>query len=166
MKTLFILFATCFAGIVNYSSNEASLNLQDCHSELTVEKNRSFKSADQDGATFFLVLENKSSMTAVYDLSTKNISAQCKNNNNTLNATGPNVEMNIALQQVDSDQPTNSKISLDSGKSFRFKVKVTVPAGTPFNKWSCIEVKAIPESCPSNAVKTILSVYVPNPSEG
>lgn len=166
MKTLFILFATCFTGILNYSSNEASLNLQECHSELTVEKNRSYKSADQDGATFYLALTNQSSEAAIYDISSVNISGQCKNNNNTLNLSDSNVETNIAIQQIDSDQLANSKINLDGGETFRFKVLVTVPAGTPFDRWSCIEVNAIPESCPSNSVKTILSVYVPNPSEG
>ena len=44
MKTLFILITTCFAGILNYSGMETVDNLDNCRGELSVEKNRNFKS--------------------------------------------------------------------------------------------------------------------------
>lgn len=167
MKTLFILITTCFTGIFNYAGIETIDNLQNCRSELSVEKNRSFKSADEEGATFSLVLENKSSTSVSYQLSAKNLSTSCKNKAAEANGSkNSNVSLEVSFQTNDTYMTESNTVIIGSGESLKFKVYVKVPNGTPFNRWGCVEVEAASQECGSDSLKTILSVYVPNPSEG
>ncbi|MBT8273914.1 MAG: hypothetical protein KJO77_08910 [Bacteroidia bacterium] len=167
MKTLFILITTCFTGIMNFSGIETADLQRNCNSELSVEKNRSFKSADQDGTSFALVLENNSESTKTYNLSVKNLSTSCSNKASDLNkAASQNVNLDVLVLANDTFMTESNTVILGSGESLKFNVNVRVPDGTPFKTWSCIEVKAASEQCGSDSLKTILSVYVPNPSEG
>jgi len=165
MKTIIILLTTFLASTFNINKNVD--NYQDCKADLSVEKNRSFKSADEEGTQFTLYLENTSSKTATYVLSTKNLEEPCDNLKGRANS-GANVNLNVSIQSnngVISSSKGNNEVTLRSGETHKFFVNITVPEGTRYNTWSCIEVSATSKSC-TNSESTILSVFVPDPSEG
>jgi len=165
MKTVFILLIASMASIFQTNNSIEINSYQNCSAELSVEKNRSFKSADVvEGTSFMLNLKNTSSRRSTFILSTKNISSSCSNNNSNLRARTENVDTDISLY---SEISRNSNlITLEQGETYSFKVNISVPEGTQYNKWSCIEVEATSNDCDSFSVKTVLSVYIPDPSEG
>jgi hypothetical protein len=162
MKTIVILLTTLVASIFNSSEKNVEY-YQDCNTELAVEKDRSFKSADEDGASFTLILTNTSSKEATYTLSTRNLLEPC--NNSYDKSTAANVNLNVSIQTNTLKGPSENKITLKSGQEYKFVVNVTVPKGTKYNTWSCIDVEAKSENC-SAITKTRLSVFVPDPTEG
>jgi hypothetical protein len=166
MKTIIILLTTFLASTFNTNENNVD-NYQNCKAELSVEKNRSFKSADEEGTQFTLYLKNTSSKTATYQLSTKNLEEPCDNLKGRAN-TGTNVNLNVSIQNnigVSNISKSDDEITLRSGETYKFIVDITVPQGTRYNTWSCIEVIAKNKSC-ANSESKILSVFVPDPSEG
>jgi len=164
MKTIVILLTTFVASIFNSSDNTVEY-YQDCNAELSVLKDRSFKSADEDGASFTLTLTNKSSKATSYTLSTINLLEPCDNKGGRA-TTGSNVKLNVSIQSNTLRAIPSNEINLKSGQSYTFVVNVTVPEGTKYNIWSCIDVQAQSKNCDSSALKTTLSVFVPDPSEG
>ncbi len=76
MKTILILFITFMASIFTSSDNTVEY-YQDCKAELSVYKNRSFESANEDGASFKLTHTNTSSKSATYTLSSTNYIWKC-----------------------------------------------------------------------------------------
>ncbi len=157
------MIATGFAWISNTPSESIFDDAQNCKASLSVEKDRNFKSADQDGASFVLILENKSNSSATYTINTRNLETACYGKNK---PSASNVSLQAALSAYDSILIADNEISLEGGEEVKFEINVTIPEGTPINSWSCIEVEAIPQSCASPPIKTTLSVFVPNPSEG
>jgi hypothetical protein len=139
-----------------------SMNAQRCKSELKVEKNRNFKSAAENGAMYTLILTNNSTSPQSYRLETKDLEEYCGND------TRRNVVSNVSLSkkflQENSKQALTGTLTMQPKQSRTFNVHIVAPAGTPFNSWGCIEVRAISENCDMPAT-TILSVFVPDPSE-
>jgi len=164
MKTIVILLTTFMASIFN-SSDNFDVYYQDCKAELSVYKNRNFKSADEDGASFALTLKNTSSKAATYILSTTNLLEPCDNKGGR-STTGSNVNLKVSIINSDLRSTSGNEITLKGGQEYTFTVNVTVPEGTRYNSWSCIDVQAQSKGCDSSALKTILSVFVPDPSEG
>jgi hypothetical protein len=163
MKTIVILLTTIVASIFNSSETTVEY-YQNCTAELSVHKDRSFKSAAEDGASFKLTLTNTSSKAATYILSTTNLSEPCDNKGGRA-STGSNVNLNVSIQSNTLRAIPSNEITLKGGESYSFIVKVTVPNGTKTNSWSCINVEAQSKGCLTKAIKT-LSVFVPEPSEG
>lgn len=163
------MITACLA-VMLYVSEE---NISECSATLVVEKNRSSKSADEEGAQFILILTNTSRDTKSFNLSTKNLSEPC--NNKTLQYNrgthSKNSVLDVSFQSFSASRNRLSNelqpnIKLDSGESYKFIVNVTVPKGTPYNTWSCIEVGAISTDCESTLDTETLSVFVVDPSEG
>lgn len=164
MKAIFILITTLIIGSTTPSNykNQTNASLGSCDAELSVEKNRSVDSAGENGAKFFLILKNNSFNKTTYVLSAKNLQEACGNKN--MKSSGVNVKLNVSFELDNSGLPQN-EITLNNGESNKFIVNVTVPEGTAYENWGCIEIEAKPEGCNSSNAKTILSVYVPDPSQ-
>lgn len=162
MKTIIILLTAFMATTFNIKENNVE-SYQNCKAELSVEKNRSFKSADEEGTQFTLYLKNTSSKSATYILSTENLSEPCDNLKGRASS-GTNVNLNVSIQG-NNTLKGNNDITLRSGETHKFIVNITVPEGTRYNTWSCIEVSAKNKNC-ANSESTTLSVFVPDPSEG
>ncbi|GHC61632.1 hypothetical protein GCM10008083_28540 [Ulvibacter litoralis] len=137
---------------------------QSCNVELSVEKNRNTKSADESGAEFWMVLKNTSSSSASYDLSALSLEESCATKNKMTSAANVKLDVNILSQE--SNSLAGKGISLKAGQTYKFKVFVTVPKGTKYGTWSCIEVKAKSSACKQDINGTMLRVFVPDPSEG
>lgn len=153
--------AVCIMLALAFTSSDAFS--QNCNANLQVEKDRNSRSASEnDGTSFWLVLTNTSSASRAFDISTVNLETSCDNQYNRTNQ--PNVELGLSLIASDSRSALPAEINLAPGQSYRFRVDVSVPAGTPFNRWSCIEVQARTSSC-TNPATTALKVLVSDPSE-
>lgn len=136
---------------------------QNCNANLSVEKDRNVKSVYKDGTAFNMVLTNTSSKSATYVISTKNLKESCSNENKKTSA--PNVTLNVEVRGSDSQKAANNSLTLKGGETRTFKIFVSIPSKTPYNTWSCIEVQVTSDVCPSPA-STVISVFVPEPSEG
>jgi hypothetical protein len=164
MKTLFIFLTAILTSVTYTPENLIVDNSNNCSSELRVEKDRNFKSADEDGTSYKLILKNLSSASQTYALSTNYLSKPCSNtrSDSGQNANQYNVELNVSM----AFNRGNDQITLQPGQSEQFTINISVPEGTPYNSWSCINVEAKSDKCDSGSSSTILSVYIPNPSEG
>ena len=166
MKLIATLIIACLAINISNSQNN------DCSAQLIVEKDRSFKSADDDGAQFVLVLTNTSRSTKTFNLSSVNLSEPCSNKPQYNRGTGSNNSVldvsfkNSTSNRNSANSISSNEIELTSGESYTFIVSVEVPKGTPFNTWSCIEIEAKSKDCISLSETKTLSVYVADPSEG
>ncbi|MDC7996091.1 Fn3-like domain-containing protein [Altibacter sp. HG106] len=142
----------------------SSVYAQNCSSTLTVEKNRDTRSADEDGAHFWVVLTNTSSSTATYTLSTEFATEYC--GNDTRRSSRPNVTLDVAFKESAQRAMSENTVTLKANATHRFLVQATAPQGTPYNVWSCIQVKATPQGCRNSSATALLKVFVPDPSEG
>ena len=80
-----------------------------------------------------------------------------------------NSDLNVFIKQNNSKALSNDQnnvITIESGQSKEFIVNALVPEGTPYNTWGCIKVEANSTNCKSAVAEIILSVYIPDPSEG
>ena len=173
MKSIFILIVAYLTFTSNSFDNSGEEVFAKCSADLSVEKNRNYKSAYADGVSFKLILTNTSSNTNTYSLSTKKLEGACGKSSNTgktsSKSQNSNIDLNVSIQanasSKSANRKSNNEITLRSGQSYKFIVKVTAPKGTPYNNWGCIEVDAISKDCGSSSATTILNVYVPDPSE-
>tara|TARA_R100001132_G_C3269043_1_gene91342 strand:- start:79 stop:543 length:465 start_codon:yes stop_codon:yes gene_type:complete len=137
---------------------------QNCKAELKVEKDRNFKSADKDGAVFYLVLTNSSSQKDSFIITKSNLITPC--NNSTYNTPKSNTELNSTILGSNSKAITGDHVvSLSPGQTYKFQVKVEAPSKKDYNHWSCIEIKASSQNCRNVVSATTLSVYSSDPSE-
>lgn len=163
MKTIVILLTTFMASIFN-SVEHTTVYYQNCEADLSVEKDRNYETANEDGASFILNLKNTSSKTETYQLSTTNLLEACDNNSSGRSSGASNVTLDVSIVSMGSRNRSNDGITLNSGETYSFVVQVSVPKGTAYNSWSCIDVIAASKDC-SNPAKTTLSVFVADPSE-
>ena len=174
MRAIFILIITIFIGGYPSLVNETINDSQNCSAELTVDKNRSFKSATENGAEFKLLLKNTSQNTTSYTLSANKLLKDCSNKTHKkLNKSivkNSNLEVSFKGNKHDvlskNSSNKNEIITLEAGESKEFKFNAYVPAGTTYKTWSCIEIKANATNCKSISASIILSIYIPDPSEG
>ena len=137
---------------------------QDCTALFSVENQRNVGSADEDGAAFTLNLTNESSSQTTYTFTATFAETSCATPNRS--NLGDNVRLNVRFYEAGSTQfPIQSK-QVSSGQTASFVVDVQVPAGTTYNRWSCIEINAIDMECGTVAATQLLRVFVPDPSEG
>ncbi|MAP80322.1 MAG: hypothetical protein CL526_04445 [Aequorivita sp.] len=155
------LMLTVFLCLVSFTS----ANSQNCSATLSVEKDRNARSAYEDeGAIFNMVLTNTSSRQTTYTISTKSLEASCANDNYRTSA--PNVSLNVSVRNRNNASVANNSLTLSAGETREFQIYVSVPAQTPLNTWSCIEVLAQGTDCARPATSTTLRVFVPEPSDG
>ena len=165
MKAILVVLFAGMLGTITPQVDGTNSEYGPCSAKLKVEKDRPAKSADENGASFILYLENTSNNEASFVINAKNVSMACnpgiKNPDN-------NVDLDVSIvQNGTSHQATNqNEVTLQSRQVLQFRVDVSVPGGTEFNNWSCIEITASPVTCDADPIRTVLSVYVPNPSEG
>jgi hypothetical protein len=168
MKVIISIIFTLLLGS-NASTEKVNVSFnQNCSAELTVEKDRRFQSADEDGAEFKLTLKNTSSSTASYDITTKMLSTPCSNTKSKSIVATKNSDMNVSYKSDNSSttaQKNMNTMTLAPGASKEFIVNVTAVEGAKYNSWGCVEVKAISSNCNNASAELVLSVFVPDPSE-
>ncbi|OXA77900.1 hypothetical protein SAMN05444397_1143 [Flavobacterium aquidurense] len=132
-----------------------------CSSTLEVEKNRNYNNAGNDGAYFTMVLTNDGNSLDVYNLSALNINGNCSNNDQS--STSGNV--NLISGFLDNSSVPINTITVPAHQTATFLLHLTVPQGTPYNKWNCMQVNATSTNCTNHTVSTVVHTIVNNPSE-
>ena len=107
-----------------------------------------------------MILTNNSSSTDTYILDAKNINTSCSNTDGS--PTSKNVIINTDF--IDSEKNDISQITIGAGQSVKFYIHVTLPMGTPVEKWSCNQVTATSKNCTNYSISTVLHTYVINPA--
>lgn len=156
------LFLGFLIAILSFNTASA----QSCSADLSVAKDRHVKSAySDDPASFTMVLKNTSSKTISYTIATRDLKESCATKNKQTKA--PNVSLDVEIELGGSSRPVaGNAITLRSGETRNFTIYASVPPKTPYNTWSCIEVSASADECSQVVASTILSVFVPEPSDG
>jgi uncharacterized membrane protein len=151
-KNIFSLLF-CFMTTISFAQSGS------CNANLIVENNGNIRSTPLDGTYYSLILTNKGSSTDTYVLSAQNINASCANTDGSSNAS--NVSINVDF--IDSEKSSISEITVNAGQSVNFYIHISVPAGTPVDKWSCNQITASSKNCTNFSVNTVLHTYVINP---
>lgn len=162
-----------FIGILPSKEKNVISVAPPCSSELSVEKNRTFKSADENGADFKITLKNTSETLMSFELTAANLSKPCSNEPHSGNgkSSSKNVDLDISFNMGGYENLSNNKVSnknilvLKPNESKEFTVHVLAPSGSQYNTWGCIEVTANAIECKPGSSDIILSVYLPDPSE-
>lgn len=136
---------------------------QVCDAKLEVEKQRSSKSVNANGALFSLILTNNSSEAMTFDVVAESSDIKCDAER--MGSTGKNVLVDIAVLSNDGKSSLGNAVSLRAGEELSFKVRAMPQEGTSYNVWSCVTVKAVSRNCTSTALESMLKVFLPNPSE-
>jgi hypothetical protein len=175
IRTVFaIIIAVFFSSKSTQENVETIKSSQNCDAELTVEKNRSFQSADEDGAEFKLTLTNTSSTSTSYELKATKLLSPCSNNTKAMarsrsKVQNSNLDVSFKMDghaRLSKKQSVqNHIITLEAGQSKDFYVHASVPEGTPFNTWGCIEVEANSIRCSLTSAAIVLSIFIPDPAE-
>ncbi len=152
---LLTLLTTFFIASTGYS--------QSCAAAFSVENDRNVDSADEDGAQFVVNIKNNGSQTTTYELRSVFQDTSCSTQNRSSQTS--NVRLNVAFFSSVSGSQQINRIKVSPGQSVQMKVNITVPAGTLFNRWSCIQLEAFDPNCSSVAGSQLLRVFVPDPSE-
>ncbi|CAM2943056.1 hypothetical protein SAMN05444143_1122 [Flavobacterium succinicans] len=132
-----------------------------CKSKLQVEKNRNSRSISSEGTQYRLLISNETSNQASFNLKAIDINKNCTNNDGS--STSNNVNLNFFFTDVDSNPI--SDIVLNSGETKSFLVKLTIPSGTPYNRWNCTEIAATSNDCSNYSITTILHTLVSDPNQ-
>lgn len=131
-----------------------------CNATLVVENNGNNRSTPPNGTYYSMILSNNGSSTDTYTLNTKNINSNCSNTDGS--STANNVIINTNF--IDSEKNDISQITIGAGQSVNFYIHVTLPMGTPVEKWSCNQVTATSKNCTNYSISTVLHTYVINPA--
>ncbi|MEN2413371.1 Fn3-like domain-containing protein [Flavobacterium mesophilum] len=153
-KNLFSLLL-CLITTVSFAQSGS------CKATLGVEKDRYYSNAGDNGAYFTLVLTNTGNSDDVYNLSALNINSNCANNDGS--STSQNV--NLVASFLDNSNVPITSISLSANQTATFSIHLTVPQGTAYNKWNCMQITAASSNCANYTVSTVVHTIVNNPSE-
>ena len=136
---------------------------QVCDAKLEVEKQRSSKSVNANGALFSLILTNTSNEAMTFDIVAESSDVKCDPIR--MANTGKNVLVDTAVLSSDGKSSLGNVVTLRPGEELSFKVRAMSKDNTSYNVCSCVTVKAISVQCKSAALETVLKVFLPNPSE-
>lgn len=158
LKTIF-LFTTLIT-LFGFSTSYA----QTCNSELMVSKNRDARSASENDPTQFqLELTNNSSKAQSYSIETSRYEGSFKVKGISPSTLTSSAQLDVSILQ---DRATaSSRITVPARSTVAFQVQVSVPKGTPINKWGGVKVNAISDACEEGKISTLLKLFVADPTE-
>ncbi len=139
------------------------INAQSCKAELGVARDRNYDSATESGALFEMELKNNGNSPEVFNIQTAFLTESCSNES--LKTSSANVKLDILYPNSSGKEVKPSNITIKAGETYRFKMQINVPAGTPIKRWSCIEVSAVSKNCKTAITSTVLHVFVPDNTE-
>jgi len=137
---------------------------QTCNSELVVSKNRDARSASENDSTQYqLELTNNSSKAQSYSIETSRFDGTFKVKGISPATLTSSTKLDVTVLQNRS--VANSRVSVPARSTVVFQVQVSVPSGTPFNKWGGVKVNAISDACEEGKISTLLKLFVADPTE-
>jgi hypothetical protein len=136
-----------------------SSSAQKCSYSLIAKNN--IESVNNEGRIYFMELQNNSNEIIAINLSVSN-----KNSGKNPDQTGimNNVNLNAKFL-TEEGQEIKSTIKLGPNELFKFQVQVTVPAGTPTERWNNLNISATSNNCDGSTTSLVLYTFIPNPDE-
>ena len=136
---------------------------QSCNSELKVTKDRDRRSASEvDPTQYQMELVNDGFSAQTYQIVVSNYEGS-------FTVKGKRPQILSASNPVNSvvlqNNIQNNTITVPARSTGVFLLSVTVPPGTPFNRWAGLEVRAISNSCPEGTVSKLLKLHISDPRE-
>jgi hypothetical protein len=155
-RSLFKSFSTILFVILLSSLSSIA---QQCSFKLTTTDNT--QSVNKEGRTYFIQLQNNSNEEMVMNL---NVSNHNKEINPDKTDKENNVKLNAKILNEDGTEISGS-VQLKPNETLNFKVKVTVPEGTPIKHWNNMLLKATSDKCTDYSSSLILYTFIPNLEE-
>ena len=153
--TMFIFLAVIFT-----TSNAFA---QSCNSEIKVTKNRDSRSANElDPTQYQMELINNGNSSQTYQISVSNYEGTFMVNGRRPQVLSASYPINSSIFQKNKQQNT---ITVPARSSAIFKLAVTVPPGTPVDKWAGLEVHAVSNACSNGSVSKLVKLYISDPTE-
>lgn len=132
---------------------------QKCTYNMSVKNN--IESVNKEGRVYFMELQNNSGDEIEVKLSVFNKNSE-KNPDNS------DTKNNVFLTATFLNEAGNDiegKLVLKPYELINFQVKVSVPSGTPIERWNNLLVNAISDKCPTYSPSLTLYTFIPNPEE-
>ena len=136
---------------------------QSCNASLTLQSSKNVGTADEDGTQFVLMIKNNSSKSMDFELNTNFLSTSCASSNKA--NVGDNIPLDVHFIRNGNSSLGSMRLSLSPNESRTINVDVQVPARSPYNRWSCIQLELNSEQCSNLVATQLLRVFVPNPTE-
>jgi hypothetical protein len=136
-----------------------SSSAQKCSFSLIAKNN--IESVNNEGRIYFMELQNNSDEIMVINLSVSNKNSE-KNPDQTTSMN--NVSLNAKFLTEDGQEIKNT-LKIGPKDLLKFQVKVTVPAGTPTERWNNLNIKATSDNCDGYSTSLVLYTFIPNPEE-
>jgi archaellum component FlaG (FlaF/FlaG flagellin family) len=153
--TMFIFLALIFT-----TSNAFA---QSCNTEIKVTKDRDRRSANElDPTQYQMELINNGNSSQTYQISVSNYDGTFMIKNKRPQVLSASYPINSVIFQNNQQQNT---ITVPARSTAIFKLAVTVPAGTPVDKWAGLEVQAVSNACPNGSVTKLVKLYISDPTE-
>jgi len=154
----FLMFMT-----LAFLSNFSNAYAQSCNTELSVINNRDSRSASENDPTQFqLEILNSSFSSQSYHIEVMDFDGTFKIRGEEPTRLNSINILDISIYQNNSQ---NTTINVPAGSTTIFQVSVSVPVGTPVNRWGGLEVKAINDNCPDGTISVLLKLFVADHSE-
>jgi hypothetical protein len=158
----FLMILSGKPGFANFPAETACIPDSQDECLITLKsQNGVYRNLEDSKTTYLIQVENKGSSPVNLTLSVQNQNQNCQNPDNSGNAS--NVLLILELLDATTNQAFSSA-TVAPGELFTFTVKAVAPQNTPFNTWSCAEVRAVPGNCTGSPVTLTLFSYVPDPS--
>ncbi|XMO86323.1 hypothetical protein AAFN75_16170 [Algibacter sp. AS12] len=167
MKVFYVLVLTMFIGGTSLQKKNSTINTQNCSATLTVHKDRSFKSATENGAEFMLT--GVSMLSALQDVqltiteksdkpNTEKIHfyiLQVANNTSdsiTFTLTSENIDCNEEGFELQTDfnfefynlnqTEQISEVTVANNSAVKFYLKKITPENAQKSAWNCARIEA------------------------
>lgn len=136
---------------------------QSCNSELTVNKDRDRRSASElDPTQYLMELTNNGFSSQTYQIGVSNYQGSFSVKGKQPAVLSSSYSIDTAVLQ---NNIQNNTITVPARSTGVFKLAITVPSGTPPNKWTALEVNAVSSACPNGTVTKVVKLYISDPTE-
>jgi hypothetical protein len=134
-----------------------SSTAQKCSLTLTVKNN--VESVNSEGRVYFMVLKNNEAEGIDVKFTLAN-----NNTGDNPDESKCNSNVNLVAAVLDTEEkPLKGSLRLKPNETVEFRVKVTVPANTPLERWNKTLVRAYSEKCPNYSASLVLYTFIPVP---
>ncbi|PKA83669.1 hypothetical protein ATE92_1834 [Ulvibacter sp. MAR_2010_11] len=153
--SVLMTFLVCMFSLQSFAQN--------CNSKMVVSHDRDLQSAIvSQPAKFQMELTNNSATTQTYTMEYVNSAKTFTYEGKAPSRLSANNNLNTTISYNGS---VVNSISVPPHSTVSFHAIVSIPEGTPINKWGVIELKAKNSKCSEGTLSSLLKVLSRDPSE-
>jgi uncharacterized membrane protein len=159
--TTTLLLLICFNVLSSFGQNNLELSLKKDTEAATTENVH----------VYVIEVKNVSNTTETFNLKAQNTPCKkdnvslSKKNNLLVKANNSEVKLIQELLQKNQSKLNSNSLTLRSGESREFNVKISRPSNTKLNTWNCTEIIAQSQNKGLSSNPLIIKTQIPNPKD-